>query len=134
MNHLKQNISYNMEKIDGAGCVEIKCMEFDWFKLPPPPIHAHLGFKSDIGIILAADCVWVENLIVPFIRVLDVCTEKCSTEVLISYQRRGKSAHDAFFKGLQSIFKNVSTLDITSLFSEPIPDPEIFYILACSKH
>ena len=56
--------------------------------------------------ILGADIVWLEPLIMPLIRMLDVITAvNKNCKVLISYQSRSKRADDLLFNGLQKIFQ-----------------------------
>ena len=58
-------------------------------------------------------------------------TDSSSTHgptVLISYQRRGKATHDAFFQGLHELFRHVELLEPPNM---DIPD--IFYLLRCQR-
>jgi len=74
-------------------------------------------------VLLIADCIWLEELVTPLLqtveRILQLCHDKNNNNnnrvqeepspvvVLISYQRRGKGAHDAFMNSLKSIFDTV---------------------------
>ncbi len=56
--------------------------------------------------ILGADIIWLEPLIMPLLRMLDVITAvNKNCKVLISYQSRSKRADDLLFNGLQKIFQ-----------------------------
>jgi predicted nicotinamide N-methyase len=53
-----------------------------------------------------------------------------SPRVFISYQRRGKSTHEAFCKGLQELFSKVEVLNVPNL---DFPPPDVFYLLSCQR-
>jgi hypothetical protein len=56
------------------------------------------------------------------------------TKVYISYQRRGKDTHEAFWAGLQALFSSphhsIVRLDIMVDPSSRLP-PDVFYLWEC---
>ena len=85
--------------------------KLDWIKdiklydMPNVQQEKFLQYKR-FDLILGADIVWLEPLILPLIRLLDVITsanKEC--KVLISYQSRSKRADDILFVNLKKIFK-----------------------------
>jgi predicted nicotinamide N-methyase len=54
--------------------------------------------------------------------------DRASPTVLISYQRRGRAAHEAFKKGLHTLFSRVEVLRAPDLDM-----PDVFYLLSCQR-
>ena len=105
MNTIKEGSSSTASNDDSnddnmKGCLKIECHVCDWFK---PPSIVEFGFlNTHPQVILVADCVWVEELVDPLMNTLDLyCQEE--TLVFISYQKRGKSAHDQFWQRLKHL-------------------------------
>ena len=115
LDYTKEQIEANIKRAQnlwgpGRGG-EMHFRKLDWIKdiklydLPNAQQESFLQFKR-FDLILGADIVWLEPLILPLIRLLDVITsanEKC--KVLISYQSRSKRADDILFVNLKKIFK-----------------------------
>jgi Lysine methyltransferase len=58
--------------------------------------------------------------------------QKISPRVVISYQRRGKSTHDAFWKGLRELFSHIELLPLPTVeHSQPAAD--VYYLLSCQR-
>lgn len=63
---------------------EVQVRALDWFNPP-------LDFELDV--ILAADVVWVSELVKPLVNTFQaLCPEESDTKIILSYQRRGKDA------------------------------------------
>eukprot|EP00550_Attheya_septentrionalis_P002531 CAMPEP_0198286020 /NCGR_PEP_ID=MMETSP1449-20131203/5201_1 /TAXON_ID=420275 /ORGANISM="Attheya septentrionalis, Strain CCMP2084" /LENGTH=432 /DNA_ID=CAMNT_0043983639 /DNA_START=143 /DNA_END=1438 /DNA_ORIENTATION=+ len=89
----------------------VTCTTCDWFH------PSAVTFATTVDVILVADCVWLEELVDPLLHTLDQLTQEASsssttsTRILITYQRRGKSTHERFLKGLHSIFHHIHDID-----------------------
>ena len=80
-------------------------------------------------VILVADCVWLAQLIAPLLNTLKTYTTE-STKVIITYQRRGKEAHEEFWEGIHDVF------DVVAVDTEKtveLAKPDVFYVLECRK-
>lgn len=49
-----------------------------------------------------------------------------ATQVIIAYQRRGQSTHEAFWKGLHRLFRSIEHVHVPG-------QPEVFSLLVCSR-
>mmetsp|Transcript_11677 Transcript_11677/g.16553 ORF Transcript_11677/g.16553 Transcript_11677/m.16553 type:complete len:156 (+) Transcript_11677:653-1120(+) len=130
---MKNNLDINLNEVRNAGCFQIHCMPCDWFN--PPNIQS-FQFHSSIvphespDVILVADCVWVADLIEPLLRTLEqYCTPK--TEVIISYQRRGKSSHEMFYNGLHKVFGSI--VEIDNYHKKDSGFPKALHLLLCKQ-
>ena len=57
------------------------------------------------GLVIAADCVWLEELVVPFVRALEaVAAQHPETKVLMAYQSRSQRVDDVLFSLLEKSF------------------------------
>jgi hypothetical protein len=85
-------------------------------------------FGADV--ILIADCVWVQELVQPLLVTLEKLLDGRSrpVQVLISYQRRGKAAHEDFWSGIHSLFDVVREPDTLHVGLEK---PDCLYLLEC---
>ena len=101
---------------------------------PPQDATQKLSWIPDI--ILIADCVWMQELVAPLLATLKhfiLSAEKASPfkkrpEILISYQRRGKSTHEEFWSGLHTSFDaTVEEIDVSSV---GLTKPESIYLLS----
>lgn len=93
-------------------------------------------------VILIADCVWVEKLVLPLLLTLEQLVNYNGSEsdrvmFLLSYQRRGKDAHDVFYKGLHERF-DVIELEIDEIVNsfamsrmKLIETSSVFYLFEC---
>ena len=116
-------------------CERIECMECDWFA--PPSVH-QFGFTTALrdtiddkssypDIILVADCIWVEELVIPLMTTLEKYSHR-GTRVIITYQKRGKNAHDLFISRLHGFFRNVIDVD-SSKFG--LSKPDTIFLFEC---
>jgi predicted nicotinamide N-methyase len=126
---LTENIMANQHQFHNADedC-RVTCTTCDWFH--PSAVH-----NTTVDVILVADCVWLEELVDPLLHTLDKLTQEassssCTTRILITYQRRGKSTHERFLNGLHSIFHRIHDID-TNQFG--IYKPDVFSVLECQK-
>ena len=115
LEYTKEQIEANIKRAEnvwgpGKGG-EMHFRKLDWindvklYDMPNVQQESFLQFKS-FDLIVGADIVWLEPLILPLVRLLDVITianDKC--KVLISYQSRSKRADDILFINLKKIFK-----------------------------
>ena len=131
---MKENVNTNMTKVQASLCVKIRCMTCDWFN---PPGVDEFGF-SLIGseyskfpdVILIADCVWVEHLVNPLLKTIDCLTDG-HTEVIISYQRRGRTTHEALWCGLRTLFNSFEEVKICDDLN--LTKPDSLFLLRCRK-
>ena len=122
---MNENVQRNKQSWQGKDNM-IGCKECDWYH--PPPI-TELCDSSSVDVILVADCVWLATLIAPLLNTLNTYTTAC-TKVIITYQRRGKEAHEEFWEGIHDIF------DVVVVDTEKTVDlakPDVFYVLECRK-
>ena len=108
----------------------LNCKICDWFH--PPPANLLMG-STDVNtthpdVILVADCVWLSSLVAPLLQTLKKYTKE-STQVIITYQQRGRETHDEFWEGIHSIFKKVKEIDTESA---GVAKPDVFHVLLCS--
>ena len=133
-----ENVKLNHETIftctNNVTCERIECMECDWFS--PPPLDQFgliTSLKDAIGepsypeIILVADCIWVEDLVIPLMDTLERYSHQ-GTRVIITYQKRGKNAHDIFLNRLHDLFRNVIAVD-SSKFG--LSKPDTIFLFEC---
>ncbi|CAB9507168.1 Protein-lysine methyltransferase METTL21E [Seminavis robusta] len=140
MNH---NVKQHWDACQTAGCQQMVCAPLDWYH---PPSLEELGNSmktpsSSISeqqpwipeLILIADCVWMQPLVQPLLATVEhlvtqaaACQTHLTTtrttiiQVLISYQRRGKSTHEEFWNGIhglrfQSIIKQQNVTNVTEV-------------------
>ena len=107
---LLENVTINRSLWESAGCMRVLCSPLNWFHpdpLPSPAAVVNRGWE----VILLADCVWILDLVMPLLQTLRELVGQARTcghleqfELLISYQRRGHHAHEAFWDGIATIF------------------------------
>jgi len=122
---MEENVSRNYNK--DMNHQSIKCKACDWYK--PQPISELCENSDEPDVILVADCVWLSHLISPLIRTLKTYAG-ASTKVIITYQQRGKDAHEEFMQGVHDIF-DVKIIDTEN--SVGLAKPDVFYVLECRK-
>ena len=130
---MKENMQRNVIAARASGCQSMTCSVLDWYS--PTADSSQLGFAAGEipDVILVADCVWLEELVAPLVRtiqaILQLCAAITAPRVIISYQRRGKGAHDAFMKGLQETFD--ATEEVSA---EPgLNKPDVMHIFECKN-
>ncbi len=122
---IQKNVNLNRDIID-ASKVKLNCREIDWFN--PPEVGLISSSKSFPEVMLIADCVWLEELVDPLINTIrKLCRNK--TEVIFSYQRRGKATHDLFWARLRELFKVID--DIGGDRLRKLEMPESLSLLIC---
>lgn len=115
---MRENVDSNADSISGAGCRRIECLPCDWNDPPPmdqlfsarePAVGPSSENSSGADAVLIADCVWLEELVAPLLRTMEHVLEGSSSDLMvyISYQRRGKAAHEVFLSGIRSLFCTV---------------------------
>jgi predicted nicotinamide N-methyase len=130
----------------------VECCECDWCQ---QPLNARI-LEFSPNVILVADCVWVQDLVQPLLSTLQSLVMKNSSlsfslpqqqqgpeeefdgsghghdsvHVLISYQRRGKGAHEAFWKGLSQLFSSIECIDTAAI---GLDKPETLQLLSCRR-
>jgi predicted nicotinamide N-methyase len=101
----------------------IDCRLCDWLK--PPIVDESWAFN----VLLVADCVWIEELVPPLLNTIRRFLESLSgkIQVVVSYQQRGKRAHDLFWEGMRNLFDSIEKVDIT------IEKPEHLNVYECTN-
>lgn len=89
MDVLERSVARN-----GSG-LDLRCAPLDWLQ----PAFQPLGPPFDV--ILAADVVWMQDLIVPLVKTFGLLAGK-TTSIFLSYQERTLEANDALFEALAS--------------------------------
>jgi predicted nicotinamide N-methyase len=135
----------------------VECDVCDWFH-PEQSSSRVIGSSSDdrdrenassanFDLIVVADCVWLEQLVVPLMNTLRFLVNRQTKDVsppsiLLSYQRRGKATHELFVEQLHTYF-DVTYLDVASATTPfdddkaehsgelSIPD-EKFFLISCT--
>lgn len=131
---MQDNVNHHYEVASTRGCQRIECTVCDWFD--PPSLNE---FGSDeeeewnADVILVADCVWVQELVLPLLNTLKKLTAQSKShpiQVIISYQQRGKDAHEVFWDGIHSLFLVVDEVDTASV---KIKKPECLHLFECCQ-
>lgn len=125
---MKNNVSLNENAIDPKVYERIRCMEIDWFN--PPDINSISTGKMFPQVMLIADCVWLEELVNPLMNTIEKLCQK-NTEVVITYQRRGRAAHNLFWNRLRGIFSCINDVDTIRLCK--LEKPESISLLICRR-
>uniref|UniRef100_A0A7S1ZER4 Calmodulin-lysine N-methyltransferase n=2 Tax=Trieres chinensis TaxID=1514140 RepID=A0A7S1ZER4_TRICV len=135
---MKDNVDRNAPALERAGCKRAECLVYDWYKpqtmryfgFETKPVVGTKLFSAEADVVLVADCVWVEELVAPLLQVFENIISHSSSQlsVIISYQRRGKLAHEAFWNGVHSIFRTVVQVDLEHL---GLAQTNIHYLLLC---
>lgn len=124
---MRENVDINRVAWKDTDVV-VSCKECDWFQ--PPPVDELLGhYDSKADVLLVADCVWLSSLIAPLLRTLKLYTTE-STDVFITYQQRGKEAHDLFMEGIHNLF---DVVDVDTLKEADLAKPDVFHLLHCKR-
>mmetsp|Transcript_13538 Transcript_13538/g.32792 ORF Transcript_13538/g.32792 Transcript_13538/m.32792 type:complete len:248 (+) Transcript_13538:117-860(+) len=127
---MQENVDRNELSWKGESflCQRLECKECDWFQ--PPPVSELCGNSNIPDVILAADCVWLASLILPLLQTLKKYTTNASTKVIITYQQRGREAHEEFWEGVHDMF-DVVVVDTEKRAG--LEKPDVFHVLECSK-
>ena len=124
---MRENVDINRAAWNDKN-VLVSCKECDWFQ--PPAVHELLGHNSNkADVLLVADCVWLASLIAPLLQTLKQYTDE-SAEVFITYQQRGKEAHDLFMEGIHNLF---DVVDVDTLKEADLVKPDVFHLLHCKR-
>jgi predicted nicotinamide N-methyase len=108
--------------------VVVSCKECDWFQTPPAD-ELLSGDNNKADVLLVADCVWLSSLIAPLLQTLKLYAND-STEVFITYQQRGKEAHDMFLEGIHELF---DVVDVDTLKAADLEKPDVFHLFHCKR-
>ena len=88
-------IEFNKKGLAREGAT-VRAEPLDWFS---PPVN--VGGKWDV--ILAADVVWLVELVAPFVSTLEaLCPPGSDTVIFFSYQRRGADADTELWKRVKA--------------------------------
>lgn len=128
---LRQNIGSNRHlwpsetNVDACPC--------DWF-LPPPEriVGPH---SPPVDLLIAADCVWLEELVEPFLSTLEAISHAHKkAQILLTYQRRGKATDQAFWDGLRKRFRRVEVLsDVDERADHDLYIPPVLKVISCQR-
>jgi hypothetical protein len=79
-------------------------------------LGASFANRWQADVILIADCVWLEELVSPLLSTIEryVVESQGQVEVVISYQQRGKKAHDEFHERLNRLFSSITNVDLSA--------------------
>lgn len=126
---MKRNVELNLRNIDTSKCEKIDCVEINWFS--PPDKDTLCPCKRFPEVILIADCVWLEDLVTPLMDTVEKYCISSHTEVIITYQRRGKAADELFWKRIRNMFTSIITVD--TMNDCDIAKPEFLNLLICKR-
>lgn len=124
---MKENVEINRAAWNDKDVV-VSCKECDWFQ-PPRLDELLCGNNNKADVLLVADCVWLSSLIAPLLQTLNQYTRD-STELFITYQQRGKDAHDCFMEGIHKLFEVV---DVDTFAEADLVKPDVFHLLHCKR-
>ena len=102
MDALKENIKLNAHLIKAHGLPRLRALPLDWTTTLTGSLPLHIA-PAGYDLVLAADCVWLMELIPAFVRTLRAVTHARSL-VLLAYQERSRSASRALFGTLDAYF------------------------------
>lgn len=125
---LQSNVNSNRHGSNRSSLTtSMQCCECDWYK---KQLNRRI-LEFDAQVILLADCVWVEDLVEPLFATLKSLLAAGSNveHVLLSYQRRGKGAHEAFWKALHAVFSSVESIDTVATVG--LEKPIVLHIFSC---
>jgi Lysine methyltransferase len=101
----------------------VECRSCDWYQSPEFGVER---WAADV--VLLADCVWVQELVPPLLATLKQFVSQHNPIVILSYQRRGKGAHDLFWDGMNQLFSSIVEMDVTSV---GLSKPDVLHIYTC---
>ncbi|GFH45308.1 hypothetical protein CTEN210_01782 [Chaetoceros tenuissimus] len=130
---VRQNVEINHQSIHESGCQKVHCMEIDWFNPPEVDSISSISQQKDKAfpqVILIADCVWLDELVNPLMNTVEKLSD-LDTSILITYQRRGKKAHDIFWGRMKEIFSSIVEIDTKKDCN--IEKPESIFLYMCHK-
>jgi len=121
-------------------CQSVECCECDWYQQRLNP--KIVAYRPQV--IIVADCVWIHSLVEPLLRTLQgllmaqqqlqqesrAPADSNNVHVIFSYQRRGKAAHETFWKGLERLFSSIETVDTAAVGLEK---PDVLQVLSCRR-
>jgi predicted nicotinamide N-methyase len=123
---MEENVRRNADLIDSNTIQSRPC---DWFD--PPEFDE--SWEADV--VLLTDCVWVAELVPPLLKTLEAFVgsqkkdkRKQSITVVVSYQRRGKVAHELFWDGMKRIFASIQEEDLPRM---GLVKPDVLGIWKC---
>jgi len=131
---MRENVARNEAawKVATRPCRRMKCKECDWYR--PPSLRTlfcdDIEEEVHVDVILVADCVWLSSLIAPLLQTLAAYANRAETKVIITYQQRGREAHEEFLHGIHTLF-NVVEVDTDR--SAGLTKPDVFHVFECSK-
>ena len=132
ISNLKQNVQLHEEFFPGDA--RVFCRTCDWRVHPPPSWSDLLGVENvPLNVILVADCVWVEELVEPLLKMLrHFVDEEKDFEVVVyvSYQQRGRAAHERFWEGIEE-FMTVRKIDLKG--EAGLVVPQILSLFECYR-
>ncbi len=119
MELMKANVAKNEASAKAADC----CV-CDW--CTPPEFNGE-GHMWACNVLLIADCVWIDELVEPLLNTISSFLDSSHgvVKAIVSYQRRGNSAHDLFWPGMLRLFDQVEKIDV------PIDKPANLDIYEC---
>lgn len=120
LSYVRKNLAGSVKLNDGALKGAVHVVELDWYVSAigeasvrcadsgPDRFKPHNDF-ANVDLVLAADVVWVEDLIEPLVETLKLVTSKPNKhgklpEVVLAHQTRSKSGDDKLFGLLGDAF------------------------------
>ncbi|KAI2506564.1 lysine methyltransferase [Fragilaria crotonensis] len=122
MELMKANVAKNEASVKAADC-----RVCDW--CTPPEFHVGDTWTL-CNVLLIADCVWIDELVEPLLNTISSFLDSSHgvVKAIVSYQRRGNSAHDLFWPGMRRLFDNVEKIVVQ------IDKPANLDIYVCHVH
>jgi Lysine methyltransferase len=110
MDLMKANVARNKASANNNNNEKaaVECRVCDWRQ--PPEFDETWSFCN---VLLIADCVWIDELVEPLLHTISRFLDASShgfVKAIVSYQRRGKSAHDLFWPGMDRLFDEVNKI------------------------
>eukprot|EP01033_Poteriospumella_lacustris_P008753 gene8752-6291_t len=103
LKNLQHNVDKNKPHSEASYNVDV--MELDWFNAAtyPTTTRDENGSEKNWDVILGADIVWIEELILPLVNTL-VAIAGFQTDVYVAHQTRSKFSDKIFFTNMEKHF------------------------------
>jgi len=117
---------------EGSNRTMIEFCECDWYR-PTLPERILSHKPGGVDYVLVADCVWTEELVEPLLSTLRAISEiHPHVEILMTYQRRGKSTDKALWDGLRRRFRRIETIEATAT-GRLLDKPSVLHLLSIRR-
>jgi predicted nicotinamide N-methyase len=107
---LSRNVAANVDALAAVAAPPPRVAPLDWCALSPAALAAATPPAAPPALLLAADCVWLPELVAPFVAALDALATAPDTRLLLVYHSRS-AAVDATLWGALAAARFVGVHD-----------------------